>query len=254
MGRNNAPYFWRRWEKCSENKRGYLIDIFPPNFFDYFVDIGANVGKVCFPFFIRNPLTQIIAFEPCMTTYNKLKDKFVSSSLNLENVKLVNLAMGDGSYLYLDRQYKGGVENHPRNLFIKEDTNDDKISSLTLSDIFKNNNINLEKKIFLKIDCEGGERFLLDDNIAIEIIIKCTHIAIEVHFPIRLKHIICDIRSDKRRNERFRFNSYKFPTFSKHDKWIRNNFEEKFKIKYHKEVKGKGFGTYILTKKDIEVD
>lgn len=54
------------------------------------------------------------------------------------------------------------------------------IQSITLVDIFRKFDISLDSKFFIKMDCEGGERFaFVDENI--DIFKHATQIAMEIH-------------------------------------------------------------------------
>jgi hypothetical protein len=103
--------------------------------------------------------------------------------------------------------------------------------------MFLKNNIN--GKYLIKIDCEGGERFLLKDEKCIEIIKKSCAFCLEIHFP-PLK--------EGTSAERFKT----FPKWEVWHKWINDNFAETHYILYHcSDRKRRGAGTYVLRKKDM---
>lgn len=226
--------FWDTWKNFnsaqSKSDKSYLLTVFPPNYFDYFIDIGAQHGWLAVEVAKRNPLTKILSFEPVQSEYEALVKKTKGY-----NIQTFNIALGDGSPLYFKRKGSGW------HMFVKEDTGKYQTQSLTLSDIFKQNNINPhQKKVFLKMDCEGGERFLLNDLESIELMKTCIHTGMEIHFTASCVNSVS-------------FRYYKFPDFAIYVDWIKKHFNDSHHIIYHKSRRTSGLGTYVLTRKDTIV-
>ena len=200
----------------------YLIRDLPKDI-DFIVDIGANIGV--FSTYARYlfPEARIVAIEPDKDNYlnltNNLKDLYVSCR---------NMAYGDGRDLFL-KDNGGGVQT-----FENESVNSDSymVKSFSLKDIFETNNLETNKNYVIKLDCEGGERFLLNNNDN-DIIRNCQHFCMEIHFP-------------NRTFEQFS----KFPSFERYNNWVKS-FSDTHKIIYHHSRKHSGHGVYVLSKKKI---
>ena len=221
-------------------KNCYLFRNFGCDFFDYIIDIGANIGMFVNCAHMRHPQAKIFAYEPCKPSFDMLVKNFCF----MGNIICKNIAFGDGSpMIFCDNHIDGG------NQFFKDEeikgmqpANNYQVDSIVLYDIFKQNNINLDSNYFIKIDCEGGERFLLHDNDCIDIIKKSCGFAIEVHFP--------QTRGKSKINktaERFKT----FPEWHEYDAWIRDNFSNTHNIVYHMSNGMQGHGTYALIRKDL---
>ena len=187
---------------------------------------------------MRHPQAKIFAYEPCKETF----DYLINNTICLDNVEYINEALGDGSSLiFVDREYFG------QNQFLKKneitDIHDNYIiQSKSLNNIFKEKNISLDSNYFIKVDCEGGERFLLNNDESISVIKKSQCCSIEVHFPPSGKN---PRQSDIKR---FEF----LPEWKEYNEWFNDNFKETHKIIYHYSSKKCGNGTFVLLKKDSE--
>lgn len=224
--KKDAPS-WKNYRPISHADKSYLLHFFPPNHFDYFVDIGAQHGWVSNEFAERNPSTKVLSFEPVVSEYEQLLEKTRHNS----NIQAFNLALGNGKPLFWKRKSSGW------HIFIEDNTKGYQIQSKTLHEIFTENKIDpATQKVFLKIDCEGGERFILDDHKSINIMKKCQHIGMEIHFTFE-----CVANRH--------FHLYKFPNYSVYREWVENTFQDSHMIKYHCSKRLQGIGTYVLTKR-----
>jgi len=209
----------------------YLMKNYRNDYFDHILDIGANVGVFTLFANFRHPKANIIAYEPCVETFAYLID----NTGYIDNVEYVNEALGDGEPLYLhDTGYSGC------NLFYKENETTNLIEtvptkSVSLYDMLKDKII-FDSKYFIKIDCEGGERFLLYDLNSIDVIRRSAHTAIEVHFPPSGASI--------RKGAVERFKS--FPSWEIYNNWMNDNFKNTHDIIYHCSDKRTGSGVYVL--------
>lgn len=157
--------------------------------FKIIIDIGGNIGAFAVHARSLFPESRIISVEPGPEAFKILCEN--ASGLNIETHKM---AMGNGQPLYHAnrrvRTLAGAVcsatEDRTKwrdatgKKFIKEKS--ERVISARLSDML-NTWINgpIEQPSFLKIDCEGGERYLLNE---IEVCHQFTHIAIEYHKKI----------------------------------------------------------------------
>lgn len=201
------------------------------DFFDYIVDIGANVGIFSLFSSMRHVNAKVFAYEPCKETFEDL----IKNVGFIPNVECVNMALGDGEDLFFyDTEWSGC------NLFFKDEEMAKnltyEINSCTLDSIFSNNDISVDNNYFIKIDCEGGERFLLDDKKAIDIIKDSCGSGIEVHFPPH--------GGNPRKDAMERFST--FPEWEVYNDWMNDNFGKTHEVIYHCSSKMRGSGVYSL--------
>ncbi len=213
----------------------YMLKRWSFDFFDYIFDIGANVGIFSSYAAMTHTNAKIFAYEPCKETFKNL----VEDLWFLPNIECTNEAMGDGSDLFFyDTGWSGC------NLFYKEGEKEKQldaytVKSKTLSDIFYDKSISLDDKYFIKIDCEGGERFLLEDKKSIEVIKNSSGSGIEIHFPpVSAGRVMA--------KRRFK----DFPSWEFYNEWMNDNFEKTHKIVYHCSNKKNGSGVYTLFNKE----
>jgi len=218
---------------CSEiiQQDAYMLRHWKCDFFDYIIDIGANIGIFVNYAHARHPNAKIFAYEPCKEAIANLIDNcgFIQKCI------FEDKAMGDGSDMnFYGLQMEISYFVKPDEL---ESPNNCAVNSISLSNIFKQHNIPLDSNYFIKIDCEGGERFLLNDNDCIEIIKKSCGLSMEIHFtPVGVK--IREWDSVLR-------------AWDVYNSWIYNNFHKTHRIIYYKSNKRRGNGIYILTRKDM---
>jgi len=159
----------------------YDIRKFGSNYVRGFLDLGANVGTTTLMAKILFPIAKIISIEPCIETYERLK-KNVSIWMTKQD-RLYNFALGDGTDLcFLRRSHSGMYRFLLDNDIEKKwwpNNFEYSVESKTLAQIFNENKI--ESPYIIKIDIEGGERFLLQQTDAIDIIRESVQTMIEIH-------------------------------------------------------------------------
>lgn len=199
----------------------YMIKRWNRDDFDYVIDIGGNAGTFTLVSHIYFPKALIFTYEPCKSTYEVMCENLK----RFRNIKLINEALGNGNPVFIRDVW---CPTSRLIQFLEEDTGNYKVNSSTILDVFKNNDIDSEKNILLKLDCEGGERILLN-NESNEILKKCKQISMEVHFR-------CP-------NNRYFDN---LPEWESYNSWVHDVFEETHNILYYKSSKSTGLGTYII--------
>ncbi len=60
---------------------------------------------------------------------------------------------------------------------------DEVVDSVRLSDVFYKYKGNLSKKYYIKIDCEGGEQWVVDHAPSEEILYNAVAVGMKLHFP-----------------------------------------------------------------------
>lgn len=140
------------------------------------VDIGANVGGFSLMSRILFPIARIYAIEPCVETYNRLKE-----TTEVWGVRCYNFALGNGEKM----RFRGnGLSGYNRFFLASEapNLNSYAIQSYSLSKICDMFHISERRPYIIKIDCEGGERFVLEDKKASERIRNATKVLMELHY------------------------------------------------------------------------
>jgi len=223
--------------KTNKNKKGYgadpIINIlhkdrhglrhFPTNYFDYFIDIGAHIGVFSLVAKILHPESKIIAVEPCKETCSYLQE-----NLNLLDIKIENVALGNGEDLCFHE-----MNNLEASYFTEEEENtgDYSVPSIKLKDLLDKYDIKKTDKYYLKIDCEGGESFLIGDKESEDIFREATKIVLEIHFPNKINK---------------QFNN--LPTYEQYAEWV-NKFKDTHCIRYMHSRKRRGWGHFMLIHK-----
>lgn len=205
------------------SKDPYRIRGYDRNAFDYVIDIGANVGQVSLMAYILFPDAKLFAYEPCLDSYKVL----CANMKGIPNLLLRNEAIGNGSDLY----FKAGRGNSTSdaNAFKEYNTGGYTIKSVTIDDVFKQNEIDLQKNILICMDCEGGEQYVLKDEYK-HILLRCKQLSVEIHFQCRRKF-------------------KDLPKWSHYNDWIQNTFKETHTILYHYSSKVLGHGHYVIRRK-----
>ncbi len=119
-------------------------------------------------------------------------------------------------------------------LFKKFDTGGYKVDSVTLSQVFEQHQIDTQKSIMLKIDCEGGEQYILQDAYK-ELLVACRHIGVEIHYHI-----------DWNTSSKFYKNFFDLPSWEHYNEWIKETFSKTHTITYHCANKKRGLGVYVM--------
>jgi FkbM family methyltransferase len=153
----------------------YELERFPRNSFDFILDIGANVGVFSRAMRTLNRKAKIIAIEP-----NKQNFAWLSSNLIGLDITLNNRALGNGDPLW----FRAEKTPHPLDhRFVEEQPPGEtyQMPSERLGTLF--NFYNGFGDYCIKINCEGGEQYLINDPEAEEILRGAKKIGLMIHFP-----------------------------------------------------------------------
>jgi len=164
-----------------QNELSTYKSIFNLNFKpgDIILDLGANLGIISILLSKKFPFTKIYSFEASIINYNNFIKNINSNGCT--NINPFNLAVWSESNKILE------IPTSPTNsggssIFYKPEFYQmypiTKVKTISLSDIFLNNNIDSCK--LLKIDVEGSE-YEIFKNLKPEYYNKINNIAIEFH-------------------------------------------------------------------------
>jgi len=153
----------------------YALRKYGPKTIDYFLDIGGCAGAIALLFKSIDPYAKISSIEPCKEDYEKL------NRLGREwGFTAYNFALGDGKPLCFGR-FRQGIHK-----FYNEDEKqwwpeepEYFAESKTITEIFEF--LHIEGRYIIKVDCEGGERFILNDEKSIPLIRGAIQFNIELH-------------------------------------------------------------------------
>lgn len=201
----------------------YKVQDYPKDYFDYIIDVGANIGIFSVMMRMLHPNAKIFAFEPHEETYS-----YLLQNTNMLNIHTERLALGDGSKLYFQERPDKHILNH---MFVKKKS-EHWAKSITLYSMIEKYGLDLNKRYILKFDCEGGERSLLQTQGSETVLKKAEHISMEIHFKSKSTPY----------DHWLSFNDY--------DAWMRSNFQDTHDIEYYCSRKNQGFGHYCLRRKD----
>ena len=147
----------------------YGIRRFSPDRFETVIDIGVYLGVSTVFMRFLFPDARIIAVEPLPSD---------STIQNLEglDIELHQFPIGDGSVM---GKYFYGARRVYLTANELEGTDID-IQETAKSRLFRDIWVDVKKPVFLKMDCEGGERFICTDE-NIDLLNQCDYIALELH-------------------------------------------------------------------------
>lgn len=139
------------------------------------LDIGANNGFFALYARVLFPDARIICLEPAPETYARLVDNMA----NL-NIECHQYGLGDGYKIKMQpnshTKDSGSYVGKP---------SEDGIPTMRLDDICVAYGVKPENSI-IKIDCEGGEKHVLDHKPSLDVLGKCPRWMMEVHYHPKL--------------------------------------------------------------------
>ena len=153
----------------------YNFRRFKPGDIDYYLDIGGCIGASAVMFKVLVPGAHVTSIEPCIDDYEILK-----IAAGTWNIDCLNLALGDGKPMCFDFRRTGSHRLYTESEKQWWPKDSYMVESMTFSDMFKR--FGLKGRYVIKVDTEGGERFLLNDKDAVDIIRGCEQFNFEYHF------------------------------------------------------------------------
>jgi FkbM family methyltransferase len=157
------------------------------------LDAGGNIGFTTIYLHAFFPAASFIVIEPDTDNYNLLKKNISANKID-KSTLLQNALWVNEDELEIDDSFRDGQE---WSLTVRsadssaEEGSQKKVSGITLSALYTkagNKQIDL-----LKVDVEGGERFLFEDALFISIIEKhVKNLVIEIHDEYSIRPMIYD--------------------------------------------------------------
>lgn len=217
----NHRVYLNTWEEILILKEIYIDGIYNFNIGGctsdaIFIDIGMNVGFTSLFFAQKDEISKVYSFEPFPNTYKMALDNF---SLNFDiKSKIIpyNWGLGENNKTEIwdyNTDYKGsmGKEGLPAHIYL--DTSKNEKITVSIKDVsIELNRIieeNKEKKIILKIDCEGAEYEIIEKLFTSNILDSFVCIMIEWH-----------VKGPKKLLELLESKNYYSFSFNEHDQTI----------------------------------
>ena len=153
----------------------YELERFPRNSFDFVLDLGANIGVFSRTLRTLNRKAKIIALEPNKQNFSWLSDNLIGLDITLDN-----RALGNGELLW----FRAEKTPHPLDhRFMESEPIGEtyQIPSERLGTLF--HAYNGFGDYCIKINCEGGEQYLLGDLEAEEVLRGAKKVGLMIHFP-----------------------------------------------------------------------
>jgi len=199
----------------------YGVKEYQSNYFDIIFDIGANIGFFSVYMRMKHPYTRIVAVEPSIEVCNYLRQ-----NINMLNIELEEKALGNGERFFL--LSRGHILD---SMFVPKREGDSySVESISLISLFEKYNCKLSDRYLIKLDCEGGEKYIIGDKKSEEIVINAQHIGMEIHF----------------KSQKTPFDDWL--SFSDYDNWIKKIFNNHI-ISFHTYNMDGGYGHYCIRKK-----
>lgn len=152
---------------------------------DTVIDLGANVGA--FTLFARSlwPHASIISVEPDLDNFAILKERVGDDS----NTTLLNKAIGEGKIYHTLGSANGGMQVYVSKGLGFSDTAFTELLEASKIELAQIETMMLWElapyclgNVLIKIDIEGNEGVLLNDERSMEVVKKAQYVVIEMHY------------------------------------------------------------------------
>lgn len=201
----------------------YRIRGYPQDHFDLVMDIGANIG--IFSVYAKTlfPAARILAVEPSREALTMLY-----KNTELFDIEIDPRALGDGSPLY-----QSDVSMLFNTQFVP-DKGKYSVETATLGQLFHFNDCSNAESYLVKLDVEGGERYLIDESTSEGVLRYATQISMELHF----------------RCPKYQYDHWlEFPVYNE---WIHDLLDATHNIQYYCSSKHEGYGHYCMRMKNAQ--
>jgi FkbM family methyltransferase len=155
------------------------------------IDAGANVGYTALYFLDQLPEAKIFGIEPSPTNMSFYRKNISLNNYNNQVVFYENaLAEVENKSFIIDNSFRDGKDWSTAT----QESPNGTVNGITINEIIKNNLIN--KVSILKIDIEGAERFIFNNNSDLSFLEITEIIAIEIHDEYEVRSQIYKILSN----------------------------------------------------------
>lgn len=154
----------------------YDLRKFKPHDIKAFIDVGANVGTTSIMARILYPQAKVVALEPCKETFDILE-----RNMKYWQTECYNVAYGPGTPMNFVPRSQSGMHRFVSNQEKQWWKDTYTTESKTLVQIFGEYEIPTDAPYMIKIDCEGGERFLLKEEEAELLVMNSVQTMFEIH-------------------------------------------------------------------------
>jgi FkbM family methyltransferase len=170
---------------CYEPIVKKMLSIFPPDANLKIIDAGANVGYSCMYFMSNFPSAQVIAIEPEEKNQQQLEKNMMLNGIHLKEL-LKGALWPRSAFLEVKRNFR---DNREAAFTVEESKSNKGIPGFSLKQILENHG--WDEVDFIKMDIEGGERFLFaTEEKADALLQKTKFLAIEIHDEFNIRNTI----------------------------------------------------------------
>ncbi|OOV29291.1 hypothetical protein BXU11_05070 [Flavobacterium sp. LM5] len=152
------------------------------------IDCGANVGYTTTYFTQNYHFSKIFCIEPSLSNIEILK-KNIDKLENADTINIMHRAISGNINENFDvtSDFRDGLDWSFSTSANKNGT----VKGITINEIVSENNLDIIT--LLKIDIEGAERFIFDDNVDLSFLSITKIIAVEVHDEFQIRDKIYSI-------------------------------------------------------------
>lgn len=137
------------------------------------LDIGANAGVFALTARVLFPEARIICIEPCPSTFERLV-----SNVRFHQIQCHCLALSGDPYVSIQL----GADSGSNSTGPATKDGGVNIRGATLEQIVSEYDIKVDGGAVIKVDCEGGERTIIESEQDTEILKRFGHFAFELHY------------------------------------------------------------------------
>lgn len=181
-----------KFELDSDSGHGGISGIFFENVYNcvwkgnaIVIDIGANIGLSTLFFAAKQNVEKVIGYEPLKTTYEKALSNFNLNKVEIrKKIEIYNLALSNVNE-EREVRYNGLANRTTFSICKKKYDSDTEVTNIHVRDasevLFPILKEYLNKKIIMKIDCEGAEYKIFESLESSDLIKSVDIFMIEYH-------------------------------------------------------------------------
>lgn len=156
INKNNGDFYWYQQRNVFEERVSSLYNLIAKENFTHFFDVGANYGYISVLVKRAKATIQVIAVEADPHLIPIIKENLALNGIN--DVTVINAIAAESCQE--NQLFSINPNSSLDNRVNMPDWGKVQVSTLTLDKII-NDYCNMQSKIFLKIDTQGFEQFVL---------------------------------------------------------------------------------------------